>query len=432
MSEYSRTIEFLYAHLPMYQRVGPVAFKKGLGNTRALLSVLGNPHQNFPCIHIAGTNGKGTVSHMLAACLTAAGLRTGLYVSPHYRDFRERIKIDGRMITRRTVTEIISLLRPEVNRLEPSFFEMTVALAFRAFADNAVDIAVIETGLGGRLDSTNVISPLLSVITNISYDHMSMLGNTLPKIAREKAGIIKQRTPVVIGEYQREVAHVFKSVAHRRHAPISFADKPLRVALRSETLTHQVYDVILRDGTARFSNLNVGCAGPFQSANLTTALRALEVLAQEYPQYAPDDRAIRTGLRDIRTLSGYKGRWQVLSQRPLVLCDSAHNAGGLSIVLDRIRQMQHPQQHFVIGFVNDKDLDTILPLFPQHAQYYFCRPDIPRGLDAHALRAVAELYGLNGKAYNSVRGALNAAKRKAGMRDLVFVGGSTFVVAEVV
>ncbi|HLF65491.1 MAG TPA: folylpolyglutamate synthase/dihydrofolate synthase family protein [Saprospiraceae bacterium] len=432
MSAYRETLSFLYSHLPMYQRVGSVAFKKGLGNTRALLESLGQPHLQYPCIHIAGTNGKGTVSHMLAACLTAAGFRTGLYISPHYRDFRERIRIDGKMVPKRDVVEFVTQLRPVIEMVRPSFFEMTVAMAFDAFARHDVDIAVIETGLGGRLDSTNVIKPLLSVITNISFDHMAMLGNTLPKIGYEKAGIIKKNTPVVIGEYQSKVAPVFKSVSKQRKAPITFANRKLHAELVHDSLNEQIYNVSDRKGLVFYERLRIGCAGPFQSANLITSLQALHVLGQVSGTYALTEVQIRKGFGDIRALSGYQGRWQVLGKNPLILADSAHNPGGLSIILDRIRTFAHPQKHFVIGFVNDKDLDSVLGLFPADASYYFCRPNIPRGLETVQLKAIAEMYSLEGQIYSSVRKALNAARRAAKRTDFIFVGGSTFVVAEVI
>jgi dihydrofolate synthase/folylpolyglutamate synthase len=415
----------------MYQRVGAPAFKKGLGNTRALLKAVGNPERNFPCIHIAGTNGKGTVAHMLASCLTAAGFKTGLYVSPHYKDFRERMKINGKLIPKQDVVEIVDEMQPVIEVVKPSFFEMTVAMAFSAFARHEVQIAVVETGLGGRLDSTNVIKPILSVITNISFDHMSMLGNTLPKIAQEKAGIIKRNIPVVIGEYQRTVAQVFRQTAIKRKAPISFASKKLSAIQLRETWEKQTYDVLSTKGDAVYSGLRIGCAGPFQGHNLVTSLHAIQTLARIDPRFELNDQHVRAGLLDMKKLSGYQGRWQILGKQPLVICDSAHNAGGLELTLGKLLAKRFNTRHFVLGVVNDKDLDGLLSQFPQDGKYYFCRPDIPRGLGAVELSAIAELYGLHGKCYQSVRKALAAAKRAAGTKDLIFVGGSTFVVAEV-
>ncbi len=432
MPAYSDTLDFLYRQLPMYQRVGHVAFKKGLGNTRALLKALGNPQDTFPCIHIAGTNGKGTVAHMLASCFTAAGFRTGLYVSPHYKDFRERMKIDGALIAKSEVVKIVSQMRPTIEAIHPSFFEMTVALSFAAFANHQVDIAIIETGLGGRLDSTNVVLPILSVITNISYDHMAMLGNTLPKIAREKAGIIKRNTPVVIGEYQDAVSAVFRTVALKRHAPLSYAGKTLRAVCTMDTFEKQAYDVFDKRGNPVYRKLVIGCSGPFQKRNLVTTLHALDVAGAADARYALKPAQIRMGLKNIRVFSGYQGRWQVLGKKPLVLCDSGHNAAGLAITLAHLHKLKYPQKHFVIGFVNDKDLDSVLGLFPKDGRYYFCSPAIPRGLDSMELQAVAELYGLEGKRYSSVRAALNAARQAARSADCIFIGGSTFVVAEVV
>ena len=432
MSAYQDTLNFLYSQLPMYQRLGAPAFKKGLGNTRTLLKIVGDPHRKFPCIHIAGTNGKGTVAHMLAACLTAAGFRTGLYVSPHYRDFRERMKIDGQLIPEKTVVEIVRTMRPAIDAINPSFFEMTVALAFAAFEWHQIDIAVIETGLGGRLDSTNVVSPLLSVITNISFDHMNMLGNTLPKIAREKAGIIKKNTPVVIGEYQSAVAPVFRKTARRLHAPLSFASRHLKTECMRGTWETQTYDVFDRNDLCLYAALKIGCAGPFQSVNLVTTLHALAVLGKTSQRFNLEEVQIRTGLRKIRELTGYRGRWQLLGKEPVTLCDSAHNAAGVALTLKALQGKQFARRHFVIGFVNDKDLDPVLSQFPADGRYYFCRPDIPRGLDVLELHAIAELYGLRGKSYKSVAGALKAARRNAGKHDLIFIGGSTFVVAEVI
>jgi dihydrofolate synthase/folylpolyglutamate synthase len=432
ISAYTNTLNFLYSQLPMFQRVGSAAFKKGLGNTLNLLEVTGNPQLYYPCIHVAGTNGKGTVAHMLAACLTAAGFRTGLYVSPHYRDFRERIKIDGKMISRQDVVGFVRQIRADLDRIKPSFFEMTVVMALDTFARYDIDIAVIETGLGGRLDSTNVISPLVSVITNISYDHMSMLGNTLPKIAREKAGIIKKDVPVVIGEYQHKVAQVFTSTAARRNAALSFADRKLKSVLLRDSLESQEYRVMDRGGNIHFDKLKVGCSGPFQAANLITALHTLRVLGNAHPRFLLRDHQIKKGMLHIRKLSGYMGRWQTLGKKPLILADSAHNAAGLSITLKKIKGVGFPELHFVLGFVNDKDLDAILTLFPKDAKYYFCKPDIPRGLDTFELKVIAEIYGLVGEEYTSVRNAMKAAKRAAAKEDLIFAGGSTFVVAEVI
>ncbi|MDX1478307.1 MAG: folylpolyglutamate synthase/dihydrofolate synthase family protein [Saprospiraceae bacterium] len=430
MPSYAATLEFLYSQLPMYQRVGPPAMKKGLGNTRALLTYLGDPHKNFLSIHIAGTNGKGTVSHMLAACYQAAGMKVGLYTSPHYQDFRERVKINGAMIGKRDVVRFVERIRPCLEEIKPSFFEITVALAFDAFAREEVDLAIVETGLGGRLDSTNVLQPLVSVITNISFDHMQMLGETLPAIAREKAGIIKPDTPVVIGTYQPTVADVFHKKAGKCKARLSYADKTLSAVLVSDQWDHQTYAVRTRNEML-FKRLWLGCSGPYQRENLLTALQTIRVVAREAGIRIPA-HAVRAGLRHIRTLTAYQGRWQVLSERPLVLTDSAHNIDGLRRVLDRLGKEGDRTVHFVLGFVQDKDIRKLLEMFPANARYYFARPDVPRGADSGEVKKIADSLGLAGRAYASVRRALAAARRAARPDDLIYVGGSTFVVAEVV
>jgi dihydrofolate synthase / folylpolyglutamate synthase len=412
---YAATLDYLYAQLPMYQRVGAAAYKKDLANTLALCEHLGNPHRLFPSIHVGGTNGKGSVSHMLAALCQAQGLKTGLYTSPHYKDFRERIKIDGQYIPRRRVSDFVEKHRAFIETLQPSFFELTVALAFDYFAAEQVDIAIIEVGLGGRLDSTNVITPLLSVITNISYDHMNLLGDTLPLIAAEKAGIIKPGVPVVIGETHPESAPVFLKKAAEVQAPIVFADAHFRAEQRERShWKSTIYDVFKND-QPYLSGLEVQAAGPFQAKNLATVLQAWE------------------------SLTRFMGRWQVIGHNPTVLCDSAHNEAGIRLAFEKISQhlTPHPSLltphslHIVTGFVNDKDVGNILRLFPTEARYYFAKADIPRGLDAAALRDQAAACGLRGRAYVSVKNALRAARRKARPEDLVVVIGSIFVVAEV-
>ena len=430
MPTFTETLDFLYSQLPMYQRVGKAAVKKGLGNTRRLLKALDNPHKKFPSIHIAGTNGKGTTSHMLASCYQAAGYKTGLYTSPHYSDFRERVRINGEMIGKREVVRFVERIKPALEDFAPSFFEITVAMAFDAFARHEVDIAIVETGLGGRLDSTNVILPELSVITNIGFDHMDMLGDTLPKIAREKAGIIKPGVPVVVGEWNKETAPVFKKVASQRKARLSYADRTLNTRLLEADYESSRYRVEDRRGEL-IGNFRLDVAGPYQGKNLVTAVKAMQVLSSLQPNLAISTYAMRKGLSSIRTSTGYKGRWQVLATNPLVLADSAHNAEGLNTTLNAIRK-KHSRVHFVLGFANDKPLDEILGLFPEEALYFFAKPAVPRGLDAGKLEQKASEHGLRGKAYRSVRSALAAAKKTAAPGDLIYVGGSSFVVAEVV
>ncbi len=407
----------------MYQRIGAPAFKKDLGNTLALCAHLGNPHERFRSIHVAGTNGKGSVSHMLAAIAQAAGLKTGLYISPHYKDFRERIKINGRYIPRPDVIRFVEQHREAIERIEPSFFELTVAMAFDHFARQKVDIAVIEVGLGGRLDSTNVITPLLSVITNISFDHMDMLGHTLPLIAGEKAGIIKPGVPVVVGESNPETAPVFIQKAQQNGADIYFADQRIRLQERTpSTAAHTVFDVDLGDRS--LAGLHVNAAGPYLPANLTTVLEAWRHLP-----FLPET-ALRNGLENLQALTRYIGRWQFIGERPDVLVDSAHNEAGLRSVFTRVATLPYPHLHIVFGTVNDKDLSKALPLLPPNARYYFAKADIPRGLDATILQKKASEYGLSGRSYRSVKAALRAARRNARPEDLVLVTGSVFVVAE--
>lgn len=469
---YRETLDFLYAQLPMYHRVGAAAFKKDLTNTLALCEHLDNPHLKFKSIHVGGTNGKGSVSHMLAAVCQAAGLKTGLYISPHYKDFRERIKVNGRYISRRQVAAFVEINRAAIERIQPSFFELCVAMAFDHFARERVDIAIVEVGLGGRLDSTNVISPLLSVITNISYDHQNMLGDTLPQIAFEKAGIIKPGVPAVVGETHPESAPVFLQKAAETGSEIVFADQHFEAAeKRSENWQSTFYD-IFRDKKLYLENLEVGAAGPYQAKNLATAVQAVEMAGRYLPML--DLHALQAGLKNLRTLTRFIGRWQIIGENPTVLCDSAHNEAGLKMAFEKINQLATAQRpspplphpslklrqvnpppstlhplpstayrqpstvnplpslHIVTGFVNDKDVDKVLGYFPAKARYYFAKANIPRGLEAQILKEKAALHGLEGQAYSSVKNALKAARRAAVPEDLIVVIGSIFVVAEVI
>lgn len=427
-TKYQETLEYLYRQLPMYQRVGAVAFKKDLSNTWALMDMLGHPHRQFPSIHIAGTNGKGSTAHMLSAILQAHGYRVGLYTSPHYRDFRERIKLDGQYIPRAEVVQFVEQYRDRFEPIRPSYFELTVAMAFDYFARKKVDVAVVETGLGGRLDSTNVVTPLVSVITNISYDHMAMLGDTLPLIAGEKAGIIKEGVPVVIGETHPETAPVFQRTAADRRASIVFADQHYAVEEVDWDWRGTTF-AVKKDGRPFLSELRTDLSGPYQHRNLQTVLQTVEVLTETFA--LATDKMLEAFIR-VRPATRFIGRWQVLGEQPLILCDSAHNEGGIRYVMEALSKLSYRSLHIVMGMVNDKEPDKILALFPREARYYFARPDIPRGLDAAQLREKAVEYGLEGRVYRSVRHALRAAKRRAAPEDLIFVGGSTFVVAEVV
>ncbi|RFZ82141.1 bifunctional folylpolyglutamate synthase/dihydrofolate synthase [Mucilaginibacter terrenus] len=434
--DYKATLDFLYTQLPMFTRVGASAFKKDLTNTLALCNRLDNPQHKFKSIHVGGTNGKGSTSHMLAAILQSAGYKTGLYTSPHLKDFRERIRVNGKMISEQTVIDFVADHKHDFEEIEPSFFEMTVALAFDVFAKEKVDIAVVEVGLGGRLDSTNVITPLLSVITNIGWDHMNMLGDTLQLIAGEKAGIIKPGVPVVVGEYQPDVAGVFMHKAEQEGSRIEFASEDWEIVSQSsdtKTLRVEVQKQVLP--TFAFSedpvlHLQLDLPGSYQAKNLKTVLSAVEELREQ--GYNITDEHIATALKQVKTLTGLHGRWEVLNTSPLTICDTGHNPEGIQEVLKNIASVKYSKLHFVIGMVNDKDIRKVLNMLPANATYYFCRPDIPRGLEAESLKQQANAIGLNGTVYASVKEAVAAAKVAADNNDLVFIGGSTFVVAEVV
>ena len=404
MLTYSQTVEWMFQQLPMYQRVGADAFKKDLINIINLSLFLGNPHKDFKSVHVAGTNGKGSTSHMLASILQEAGYKVGLYTSPHLTDFRERIKINGLEIPE---NEVISFIDSNKNYLENnklSFFEMTVGMAFSYFSKEKVDIAIIEVGLGGRLDSTNIINPILSVITNIGLDHTNMLGNTLAEIASEKAGIIKSKTPVVIGEFQEETYPVFQKIAENNSAEIILASK--------ETI-----------------QLETDLKGDYQQKNSRTAFVASQTLKSKGFKISSEN--ITKGLNSVVANTGLQGRWQQIHSNPKAICDTAHNKEGLTYVLNQLKKESFNKLHIVLGFVNDKKLDDVLTLFPNNAIYYFCRPNIPRGLDEKLLIQEASKFYLKGNAYPSVKEAYNAALSQANDADFVFIGGSTFVVAEV-
>lgn len=435
---YTETLNYLYTQLPMFTRVGASAFKKDLTNTIALCERLGNPQHQFKTIHVGGTNGKGSTSHMLAAVLQTAGYKTGLYTSPHLKDFRERIRINGQMISEQEVVDFVAVQQTNFKEIEPSFFEMTVALAFDAFARHQVDIAIIEVGLGGRLDSTNIITPLLSIITNIGWDHMNMLGNTLPLIAGEKAGIIKPGIPVIIGEYQPEVAQIFINKAEEQQADLVFASEQFIVSSghlstgnkQLETGSNLLSFNVAPAGSLHSHTLQLDLTGTYQLKNVKTLLSAVEELKLQ--GFDISDEHVETALRKVQLLTGLQGRWQTLSTNPLTICDTGHNPDGIEEVLKNIASVTYQHLHFVIGMVNDKDITKVLSLLPQNATYYFCKPNIPRGLEAEALQQQATAFGLSGHTYPSVKQALQAAQKQATAQDLVFAGGSTFVVAEIV
>ena len=403
---YQDTLHWMFSQLPMYQRQGQSAFRKDLSNTLKLAERLNHPERHFKTIHVAGTNGKGSVSHMLASILQEAGYKVGLYTSPHLKDFRERIKINGKVVSKQFVGGFVkrNKLFFEANSL--SFFEMTVGMAFEYFSKQKVDIAVIEVGLGGRLDSTNIITPEVSVITNIGLDHTQFLGTTLEAIAYEKGGIIKPNVPVVIGETQKETAPVFIELANKNNAKILFADAEV-----IETFTSDL-------------------TGVYQSKNIITVIQAIKELQNK--GYNISHQNIKEGLLHVVKNTGLMGRWQTLGTHPKVVCDTGHNRDGLNYVMKQLSNEVFDALHIVFGVVNDKDLTSIIDLLPKHATYYFCKPDIPRGLDAKELKSVLNGYGLKGEAYNSVNEAYNNALEKASLNDFIFIGGSTFVVAEII
>lgn len=443
--DYQTTLDYLYSQLPMFTRIGAAAIKNNLDNTIALCDILDNPQFKFKSIHIAGTNGKGSTSHMLAAILQTAGYKTGLYTSPHLKDFRERIRVNGQMIAEQTVIDFVAKHKEAFESIEPSFFEMTVALAFDVFVKEEVDIAVIEVGLGGRLDSTNVITPLLSLITNIGWDHMNLLGDTLPLIAAEKAGIIKPSVPVIISEKQPEVAEVFTQKAEQLNAPIFFAEDVWNVeesivdspwTMENPSLSSIDHGLSTKNLTATRLTppaslpLQADLTGIYQLKNIKGVLCAVDELRTQ--GFTITDEHIQIALRQVKILTGLHGRWEVLSQSPLTICDSGHNPDGVKEVLKNIASVKYDTLHFVIGMVNDKDIGKVLAMLPVNAVYYFCKPDIPRGLKAESLKRQAESFGLKGEVYPSVKDAFQAAQQTATVTDLVFVGGSTFVVAEIV
>ena len=406
MKSYQETVEWLFRQLPMYQQVGEKAYKVDLTNVQALAAYLNDPQKNFKTIHVAGTNGKGSVSHMLASVLQENGLKVGLYTSPHLKDFRERIKINGKEISESAVIEFVDHNLAFFEDHQLSFFEMTVGLAFDYFSEEKVDVAVIEVGLGGRLDSTNIITPELSVITNIGFDHTQILGDTLAAIAGEKAGIIKHKIPVVIGEYTKETLPVFERVADEKEAPLFLTED--------------------HGGNELESDLK----GYYQQRNKKTVVTAIEVLNKN--GWKISSEAVENGLRRVVKNTGLRGRWEVLREDPKVICDTAHNKDGLKYAMAQLEDEEFEELHPVFGVVNDKDLTAVLPLLPKYGQYYFCRPNIPRGMDANFLREKAAEYGLKGKAFDSVPEAYMTALENAGKADVIYVGGSTFTVAEII
>ena len=398
---YQDTIDYLFQKLPIYQRSGKCAYKEDIGNIVEACYILGNPHLNFNSIHVAGTNGKGSCSHMMSSILQEAGYKVGLYTSPHLKDFRERVKINGKMITKNQVVDFINTNKEKFEKIKMSFFEMTVAMAFQYFSDEKVDIAIIECGLGGRLDSTNIINPEISVITNIGLDHTNLLGNTLEKIAIEKAGIIKKEKPVVIGRKQEEILHVFEEKAEKENSILLYSEN---------------------------HNFSSDLKGNYQQENINTAITTLKNLRN----FNINDKDFINGLNKVIKNTTLLGRWQTISKFPLVICDTAHNEDGLKIVVNQISEIDYSKLHFVLGVVNDKNIYNILTLLPKDAIYYFCEANIPRSMDKLDLQKTSLEFNLYGEVYPSVKEALHHAKLKATENDLVYVGGSTFVVAEII
>ena len=402
---YQETVNWMFTQLPMYQKQGKTAFKKDLTNTLLLANHLKNPQQKFKSIHVAGTNGKGSSSHMIASVLQESGYKVGLYTSPHLKDFRERIKINGVEVSKQFVIGFFRRNKAFFEANPLSFFEMTVGMAFDYFAKQNVDIAVIEVGLGGRLDSTNIITPEVSLITNIGYDHTQFLGDTLPLIASEKAGIIKSNVPVVISETQNETKPVFEEVANKNNSKIYFADQIIKAKYSTDLL------------------------GDYQKKNIKGVLKTLKILQQK--KYKISDLNIKNGLLNVVKNTGLKGRWQILQTKPKIICDTAHNKEGFSITMTQLKKEQFNNLHIVFGVVNDKDLSQIFSLLPKKATFYFCKPDVPRGLDQNILRDQFLGEGFVGESYLSVKEAVDEARSRASDDDVIYIGGSTFVVAEI-
>jgi dihydrofolate synthase / folylpolyglutamate synthase len=435
---YQDTLDYLNSKLPMFHRIGAAAYKADLNNTIALCNILGNPQNKIKTVHIAGTNGKGSVSHLLASILQESGFKTGLYTSPHLKDYRERIRINGQKIPEEKIIDFVNQYHSSFDEIHSSFFEWTFALAMNYFAEEKVDIAVIETGLGGRLDSTNIITPELSVITNIGLDHTNLLGDTFEKIAIEKAGIIKKGIPVVLGKIQQQLISIFKEKAKTNKAPIYITDSHFHV-LQAEVVYNSHPRLVLKIQCTNGSNLKhvlehdhilqSPLTGYYQVENIATTLMAVDIINSK--GFHMEEENVKNGISKVIINTELFGRWQKIADEPLVICDTGHNEDGIREVLRQISFTPHHNLHMVLGFVNDKDIDSILKMLPSDAQYYFCKASIPRALDENILKEKALKYNLQGNAFSSVSAAYSSAKEIAGIDDLIFIGGSTFVVAEV-
>jgi dihydrofolate synthase/folylpolyglutamate synthase len=421
---YQEATTYLFTAAPLFQNIGAGAYKEGLSNTHLLDEHFGHPHRNYRTIHVGGTNGKGSTSHTLAAILQSQGYRVGLYTSPHLVDFRERIRVDGEMIPEQRVIDFVENERSFFEPLHPSFFELATALAFQYFAEEKVDVAVIEVGLGGRLDCTNIIQPDLSIITNISFDHIQFLGNTLPKIASEKAGIIKHNVPVVIGEAgDKEVRAVFEKEVQTVDTEIFFAEE-------DDELTD--FTLSPKDGysynTKSYGKLHGQLSGYCQEKNIRTILAAIKVLNRQGYNIGTD--AVKKGLANVCQLTGLMGRWQTVCEQPLTICDTGHNVGGMQYITKQLQETPHEKLHIIIGMVNDKDVNTVLSMLPKDAVYYFTQASVKRAMPAKEFAQIAQKHDLRGRCFENVASAYNAAKKKAGKNDLIFIGGSTFIVAD--
>jgi dihydrofolate synthase/folylpolyglutamate synthase len=424
--EYQQTLKYLYDSLPIFQRIGAAAYKNDLSNTVALCKALNNPHLKFKSVHVAGTNGKGSSSHMIAAILQSAGYKTGLYTSPHLKNFTERIKINGQEIGEKDVVDFVKRMKPTLENIYPSFFEMTVAMAYDYFAAQSVDIAIIEVGLGGRLDSTNVILPEVSLITNISFDHKDLLGDTLPKIASEKAGIIKKGVPVVISENQEEVKDVFITKARKENSNLYFAAQDWDVRTNKAHIGFDIY----KDSKLIHAQLSPQLKGFYQQKNITGVLSLVDRLRER--GYSITDTNVKEGIENVITLTGLKGRWQKLGEHPLIIADTGHNEGGVRELMSQIKAQKFEKLHIVWGMVRDKEISEVLKLLPKDAKYYFCAAKIPRAMDALVLANHAQQHELQGIVEEDVNKAIQLAKMDTGPNDFIFIGGSTFVVAEIV
>jgi dihydrofolate synthase/folylpolyglutamate synthase len=424
---YEQTLQYLYEKLPMFSRIGDQAIKKDLDNTIALCTYLENPHKKFKAIHIAGTNGKGSVAHMLSSILQEAGYKTGLYTSPHLKDFRERIKINGKPCEEKFVVKFTEKIKTQIEILHPSFFEITVAMAFDYFAKKKVDIAIIETGLGGRLDSTNIITPVLSVITNISYDHQHILGNTLQEIAFEKAGIIKQDIPVIVGRKTDETENVFVEMASQKKADLIFAEDIVSNICYANTPNYLVVDA---DIDGRHENICCDLQPAYQLENIITALASLHAV-KKHELLKVSDKAVQIGFSNVRKNTKLLGRWQILETSPKTVADVGHNEDGMRKIIEQLKNERYEKLHIVFGAVKDKDVGKVLSMLPKDAEYYFTEPQIPRKMEARDVAELAHKNGLNGNIYPHPKDALGVARSKAGDRDMILVTGSFFIVSEV-